>query len=63
MNNNWIELHYHGKSIIINTNKIIAIEECDNQNSYVYLSHGKKAAVDESYNDIVKKLGMNQLNK
>ena len=63
MNSNWIELHEKGEGIIINTNKIIAIKECDNQNSYVYLSRGNETVVDESYNDIVKKLGMNQLKK
>lgn len=63
MNSNWIELHEKGEGIIINTNKIIAIKECDNQNSYVYLSRGNETVVDESYKDILTKLGMNQLKK
>lgn len=66
MNSNWIELHEKGEGIIINTNKIIAIttiKKYGRQYSFIHLSRGNETVVDESYKDILTKLGMNQLNK
>ena len=63
MNNNWIELHNNGKGILIAINRITAIEEYQDQHSFIYLKYGQELEADESYTDIVSKLGMNQLNK